>query len=242
MKRKNVAKMLMLLTFLFIFMAGCKVTEKEPVTEAKEEEIADTGAIVIKSFPNLAQVYIDEEFRGDTPLTLYNLPVGQYDIIIKKEDYADFGKKVTIEVGRTEEIEATLIPLIKEEVVEEKKPVEEALPENLSARKMIKISLTSFAMYFDFEEMQLTETRTDKSDLFSRKYETYVHFAAITPAKINIINKPISEVAKEDCIFADSGALPLFSGQTLCVKTAEGSVAAISWQKTPNELEWKLLN
>jgi len=56
--------------------------------------VADTGALNIDSTPRLAQVYVGEEYRGDTPLELYNLPVGQYDITVKKDGYIDFKKAI----------------------------------------------------------------------------------------------------------------------------------------------------
>ncbi len=238
-------KILIILVFLSIamFIFGCKAEEKVPVSEEKEE-IIDTGAIVVESSPGLAQVYIGEEYRGDTPLNLYNLPIGQYEITVKKEGFADFKKIINIKVGRTEEIDVTLTPLAVKPEVEEKK-VEE-LTEKMSEipAKLNKINLSSFAMYYDFDKMEFTELRKEGSDLFSRKYDTYVHFTVLIPTKINVINKPINEVQKEDCIFGDTSVTPLFSGQTLCVKTMEGSVVAIggTWQTMPTELEFVIFN
>ena len=60
--------------------------------------------------------------------------------------------------------------------------------------------------------------------------------------KIYLLNKPVNEVQKEDCIFSDSAVATVYSGQTLCVNTMEGNVAAIggTWQEMPTELEWKM--
>src|SRR3989338_3596181 len=241
MKNNGFLNALAILFILSVLIAGCKQTEENPI-KTTEEEFVDTGALVVESFPSLAQVYIGEEYGGDTPLTLYNLPVGQYNLIIKKNGYVDIKMTVTIKVGKTEEIDATLKPI----AVEEPKPkAEEKMPENVSAMpQRNKINLSNFAMYFDFDKMQFTERITDKSDLFSRKYDTYIHFTALTPTKINVVNKPINEVKKWDCIFADTTVMALFSGQTLCVKTAEGSIVAIggSWQTSPTELEWVLFD
>ncbi|MBI2542556.1 PEGA domain-containing protein [Candidatus Woesearchaeota archaeon] len=236
-----------LFAVILVFSAGCKAAEKEQPAETAEEQLVDTGSAEIESSPGMAQVYVGEEYKGDTPVSLYNLPVGQYEITIMKEGYADFKKAVTIRVGRTEEISAALIPAGEtnpsagKPAKETEKPAE-AMPQNTSAAsKSSKISLSSFAMYYDFEKAEFTEIRTDGSDLFSRKYENYLHFTAITPAKINVLDKPISEAEKEDCIFSDTAVAQVFSQQTLCVKTGTGIVVAIGgeWKEMPGELEIK---
>lgn len=236
MKNKRLLGIMAFLIAVSIFFIGCRVAEEE-VAETAEEAV-DTGALVIESTPSLAQVYIAGDYIGDTPLTLYNLPVGYYDIAVRKEGYADFKITAAIKVGRTEEVDATLTPAI----AEEKKPVEQALPETASAPQLNKISLSSFAMYYDFDKVQFSELSTDKSDIFSRKYDTYIHFTALTPAKIYVLNKPLKEAKKEDCIFGDTVVAPLFSGQTLCISTSEGSVVALGFEAKPDELEWMLLS
>ena len=246
---KNKKFLSMVLIVISLFFVGCKLAKEEPVTETTEE-IVDTGALAVESSPNLAEVYIGEEYKGDTPLNLYNLPVGAYEITLKKQGYADFKKSAAIKVGRTEEIDATLTPIVEEiepKIEEPTKGPEKSAEAPESAplpAQLNKINLSSFAMYYDFGKMEFTELRTTTSDLFSRKYDTYVHFTALTPTKIYVLTKPIGEVTKEDCIFADTAVAPLFSGQTLCVKTGEGAVIAIggNWKTMPTELELKKLS
>lgn len=244
MKRNNTMRILMLLIFIVVIF-GCKTAEKKP-EGTTEEEVVDTGILVVESSPIQAQVYLDGELKGETPFTLYNTPVGTYNIVVKKDGYSDFEKSAIVKVGMTEEIDATLTPLEPVKAMEEIKPVEEAKPENASAPmpSSNKINLSSFAMYHDFENAQFTDVRTSQSNLFSRKYGTYVHFTALTPAKIVVLNEPLKDVQKEDCIFSDAGIATLFSGQTLCVQTAGGSIVAVGgiWQTMPTELEWRLLS
>ncbi len=244
MKDKNFLNLLVCLALFVIFVVGCSKPIKTPIEEMAEE-VVDTGVLVIKSSPESALVYVDDEFKGSTPLNLYNFPAGPHNILIKKDGYDDFEKVVTLKVGKTEEIEATLVPI----KISEEKPVQEekqvpSEPEDLSKPALNKINLTSFAMYYDFDKMQFTELRTERSDLFSRRYDTYVHFTALTPTKINVLNIPINEVKKEDCIFADDAVTTLFSKQTLCAKTGEGTVVAIGgiWQTIPTELEFVIFN
>ena len=248
MENKSIIHMLVFLTVFTILTTGCAQKAEVPTVE-EQEKIADTGVLVVDSTPSTAQVYVDGELKGQTPLTLYNLPVGTYNVIVKKEGYIDFEGTVNVRFGKTEEVEAELILSVHTKTVEEEKPaekpIEEKMPEDVSPLPQSnKINLSMFAMYHDFEKGQFTDIRTDKSDLFSRKYDTYVHFTALNPAKIQVIDKPIKDVQKEDCIFSDTAVAIVYSRQTLCVRTIEGSVAAIggSWQTMPAELEWVLFS
>jgi hypothetical protein len=246
MAGKRAVNVIIFLAIAFA-LAGCKAAEKQEA--GLQEEIVDTGSILVESSPGLAEVYIGEEYKGDTPVSLYNLPVGKYELTIRKKGYEDFKKTATIKVGRTEEIDATLIPAEEEKpkaeepAKEAEKPGENAIqnaPEQAKAATT-KINLSSFSMYHDFDRMEFTQARTEGSDLFSRKYDVYVHFTALVPAKINVIGKPINEAAKEDCIFSDTAVAQLFSGQSLCIKTGAGKVIAVggTWQGMPSELEIK---
>ena len=244
MKSKNLLSAMIFLMTISLFIFGCKAEEKEPVA-VTSDEIADSGLLVVESSPSFAQVYVGEEFKGDTPVTLYNLPVGKYDIKVKKDGYADFETTATVRVGMTEEVDAELTPLTPSTLVQEKKAIEEkpiidAVTKNLPADmpKPSKINLSSFAMYYDFDKMQFTELRTDGSDLYSKKYQDNIEFVTLVPAKLHIVNKPIKDILKEDCIFSETGFGRLLLGQTLCVKTGFDNVVAIggNWQ-TSGELE-----
>ena len=251
MKRGFVCFTLFLLVGMAIFAAGCAKLKEAP-SEEKSQETFDTGILDIKSVPPDARVYVDSELKGVTPLSLENFPAGTHDLLVKKERYADFGKSVTIKAGRKEEIEAVLVAsAVQEPKAEEaakttqKKPEEkpaEALPASATG-KIININ-KSFAMYYDFDNAEFTDIRSIGSDVFSRKYDNYVYFTALTPAKINLINKPISQIDAGDCIVSDTGVAPVFSGQTLCVKTEQGNVIAVGgiWQAEPAELEWIKFN
>ncbi len=241
MKNKNLLVILLFIGIL-AYASGCAPAQVKPVAEELEKEFADTGILIIESSPSTAQVYIGNELKGDTPLTLYNFPVGTYKVVGKKGGYIDFEKEVIVKVGRTEEVEAELIPL-KVEVVKDK--LADIAADDISPNvEQNKINLSSFAMYYDFDKELFTELRTEGSVLFSRKYDEYVHFTAITPAKIGLLNKQINDVKKEDCNAANEAIAQFYSGQTLCIKTGEGNVFAVggNWEKMPQELEWKMLS
>ena len=229
---------ILIIAAAIMFIAGCIQQIEKP---EEFQEVIDTGILAVKSAPSEAQVYVDGELKGLTPLTLYNFPAGTYNIAVKKEGYSDFEKTISVKVGLTEEVSAELAPL-KGEVIETKP--EEWQKEPSQTAQANKISLSSFAMYYDFENQLFTNLRSEKSDLFSRKYNAYVDFAALSPAKVKILTVPLKDITKADCIDADKGVAQLYSGQTLCVITAEGNYFAVSgnWENMPAELEFVQLS
>lgn len=243
MKNKN-SSIFVLAALVSVIVASCAQPIEKPLEEF--QEVIDTGVLAAESVPSDAQVFVDNELKGKTPYTLYNIEVGAHNVLIKKDGYSDFRKTVTIIVGRTEEVSATLSPIAPASQASkpEKKPDEELVPEPPQTDKLNKINLSSFAMYHDFENKLFTGLRAEKSDLFSRRYEAYVDFVALTPAKMKITNVPLNDLNQADCINADSGVAQLYSGQTLCVITVEGNYFAVrgSWEKVPTELEFVQLS
>lgn len=226
-----------LATAISMFIAGCAQQVEAP---EEFQEVIDTGILAVESAPSEAQVYVDGEIKGQTPLTLYNFPIGAYNVAVKKEGYSDFEKTVSVKVGLTEKVDAELAPLKSEAA--ETKP--EEFQKDLPTAQSNKINLSSFAMYYDFDNKLFTNLRSEGSDVYSRKYSAYVDFAALSPAKMKILPVPLKEITKAECIDAGKGVAQLYSGQTLCVITAEGNYFTVSgsWDKMPDELEFVQLN
>jgi len=59
-----------------------------------------TGMITINSNPSGAEVYIDGQKVGETPLEHYVLPIGLHQVLIKKEGYKDEVFNVSIQEGK----------------------------------------------------------------------------------------------------------------------------------------------
>lgn len=228
------------LAAMIVFIAGCVEQAEAPSEEF--QEVIDTGILVVESAPSEAQVYVDGELKGQTPLTLYNFPVGTYDIAVKKGGYSDFERTISVKVGLTEQVDAELSTLSRE--VKESEPTKPEEEKEIQTSQPNKVSLSSFAMYYDLDNKLFTNLRSEKSDIFSRKYDKYVHFTSISPAKIGLLTKPLKEVSMKDCADARNAVAQLYSGQTLCVITNEGKYFALSstWDKTPSELEFVQLS
>lgn len=224
--------------------------ETSPIAEP-EQETAGTGILVADSYPSGADVYVDGELKGTTPSTIYRVLSGEHIITIRKEGYSDFQKSVAITPGRTEEIRAPLnemdpkVPaqetLPKETIAAEPKPGQAPQKPDLGSINKTSID-RKFTLYFDFDNGLITDLRKSKTDVFFKNYKTYLYYTALYPARLMVADRPIREISKENCASADQVVAKVLSGQTLCVKTMEGSIAAIggSWETEPEELEWVL--
>src|SRR6185295_8893963 len=65
--------------------------------------------LVANSDPNGAQIIIDGQLNSATNATI-PLPEGSYDVVIKKESYINWEKKVSIKNGVVTEIDPSLFP------------------------------------------------------------------------------------------------------------------------------------
>lgn len=71
-----------------------------------------TGAISIISAPSPAGVFLNNEFKGLTPITLDSLVPGSYTILIKLDGYQDWQATQQVTAGQTAQISGTLSPSV----------------------------------------------------------------------------------------------------------------------------------
>ncbi len=248
MSYKSFLNKLIFLIFISLVVIGCSKAKDTKTTNEQTEQVIDTGVISAESYPGGAQVYVGLELKGETPLMLYNFPIGKYEITVKKNGYADFKKSISLEVGKTEEIKAALSEIntapAKETI--ENKPETGKLPENTApSSKFNKVNVSSsFITYYDFKNGKFTESTSASPDVFSSNYKTYLYFIAIAPSKMRVLSKQIKDIRKEDCMNAGDTIANLYSGQTLCVIATDGAYAAIggSWTIEPTVLEWRMFS
>ncbi len=69
-----------------------------------------TGGISIISAPSGAEVYLNNAFKGLTPLTLDSLTPGSYTVLVKLSGYQDWQATQGVTAGQTSQISATLLP------------------------------------------------------------------------------------------------------------------------------------
>ena len=75
------------------------------------------NSLSIKSDPVGAGVYLNSEFRGVTPMVIYNLLPGEYQLELRHDGYPPWKKNTTSHLGKAETIDTdlsdNLIPEVK---------------------------------------------------------------------------------------------------------------------------------
>jgi PEGA domain len=69
-----------------------------------------TGSVSVTSAPSAAEVYLDNAFRGLSPLTLDAVSPGTHGILIKLNGYQDWSSQIQVTAGQTTQIAANLLP------------------------------------------------------------------------------------------------------------------------------------
>lgn len=69
------------------------------------------GYLTIDSSPSGAEVYVDGNYAGTTPLESYKLSPGGYEVKIIKEGYEEYSETVSIIAGETTTLSASLTPI-----------------------------------------------------------------------------------------------------------------------------------
>ena len=66
------------------------------------------GALNVESTPNFCKLYIDGKDTGTTPKSIAEILIGQHEIKLIKDGYADYTETVTITKGERKQVKATL--------------------------------------------------------------------------------------------------------------------------------------
>ena len=101
-------------SFITSKFEGLKITDKNPLQSNTTKTSTSTipiepklATIYIESEPNDADIFINGEYKGITPLKL-ELKEGTYTIKIKKDGYKEYTKKITLKAGDSKEISINL--------------------------------------------------------------------------------------------------------------------------------------
>jgi hypothetical protein len=73
---------------------------------------SSVGNLQITSQPGGAEIIIDNQYRGITPLTLSSFPAGNHTLIIRLNGYQDYQQMITIVPGQDLLISASLLPVV----------------------------------------------------------------------------------------------------------------------------------
>jgi hypothetical protein len=78
---------------------------------ANLERLPDRGQVTIRSEPPGADLYVDGQVRGMTPLTVDNLLPGRHEILIRKTGYENYQDVISVVTDITIEYTEYLVPL-----------------------------------------------------------------------------------------------------------------------------------
>ena len=79
----------------------------EKIASVSETLIHEKGSLKI-SVPTGADIYLDDEYKGKTPVTLTDIPTGPYILVIKKFGYADYSQNIQIKTDEISEVSASM--------------------------------------------------------------------------------------------------------------------------------------
>jgi hypothetical protein len=76
-------------------------------TETTTQQITN-GSIKVESNPSNAAVFLNTEYQGKTPSTLYNITHGTYRVLVQKIGYLDWSDRISVTSGTRTDVYATL--------------------------------------------------------------------------------------------------------------------------------------
>jgi len=223
-----------------------EILEKATITP---DESVGSGFLEVETFPGDSEIFVDGVYKDKSPAILYSIPVGSHNLLIKKQGYDDFivevdiaaGKRTFVEIGLELEETVGVMEEEIEEVLEVIEEEEEISVKEIGSENFVNIGDT-FVLYYDFSEGDFTILNNPTSDVFSKRYDTYLLFTRLNPVNIKVISKHINTITKEDCLGIVGQFEYLHSGQSLCVITKENQIVALGgeWEDTKNmDLSWK---
>ena len=80
----------------------------KPLEVTQTLALLATGKLVVDFLPRGAEVFLNREWAGLTPLTLDAVPVGPYEVLIRKTNFEPFAQRTEIEAGQTALFKDTL--------------------------------------------------------------------------------------------------------------------------------------
>ena len=96
---------------------NCEMLAVKLVGESKTEKTSKTASLSINSNPSSADVYVNGEKKGYTPLILNDVAAQkEVKIEIKKEGYESYTTNITTQAGKTENVYGTLKEMSKSNI------------------------------------------------------------------------------------------------------------------------------
>jgi hypothetical protein len=95
-----------LLLIALVLITGCTA----PAPQDTPAETPATGSLVVSSTPPGAEVYLDNVYRGTTPVTVIDL-AGSHTLELRLRDYQSWSKSIQIEAASRAYVDTVLVPV-----------------------------------------------------------------------------------------------------------------------------------
>lgn len=101
----GIAIAIAILLAVIITFSGCVEDGTQSVAPAVTKQV---GHLSVTSAPSEAEVYLDDNHVGTTPLTLSNVSVGSHSVKLSKGGYEDWTTEVDVKAEGIHSVSATL--------------------------------------------------------------------------------------------------------------------------------------
>jgi TolB-like protein len=92
-----------------------EAVQNAKIRERKETflqiELKKPGPVKVLSIPLEAEVFLDGEKRGTTPMVISDFPHGEHKLEIRKENYRPFQTTISVEAPEETKVEPSLVPV-----------------------------------------------------------------------------------------------------------------------------------
>jgi len=86
------------------------ITKTLYIRKGEQYDFEPKGSIVVKSAPGGARVYIENTYKGETPVKIDDV-LGEYELVLKAEGYVNIKKTVYAEAMKTKAVTVKMIKL-----------------------------------------------------------------------------------------------------------------------------------
>ncbi len=105
LSRTMFRKFIWLLLITVVLITGCITTVRQ------DQPVETTGSAVVSSTPPGAEVYLDNAYKGTTPVTILDLPPGSHTLELRLRDYQPWSKSIMIAQGQKISVDTSLAPV-----------------------------------------------------------------------------------------------------------------------------------
>jgi len=163
------------------------------LTEITAQLEPNAGTLAVETEPSNAQVIVDGQPMGQTPVKNLVLPSGTYELTLRKDGYRDEVARVSIRLGKQQSLRLSLIPL-QQEVT---RPPVASLPEPRSG----------FAPLSDLDSDPSVATRVEPQDWYKRWY-VWAGAAAVVAGTVTTVLIVRSANGRQPLSVVCGGAAP----------------------------------